>query len=365
MVIAGSDKATRRRAPRRQRPGEAPRFGDVLRQAREALGLGLDVVQDRTGVRQADIAALEASDLSGFPDEKSARLAVRRCAEVVGLDATPLLQVVGDHWLSVGAGTSFSGLLVTTGPAPGAATAGPPTTAATGAVPVFPPPTAHLSRYPGDSTDLRAFTQTAPVPVVTSRRSAPTLPPGLRFDTTDAHPATVRVAGGPDFTPLPLRVAVWSALLLVFLGVVGISIHHYRPSWLAPLHLAGSSAPPASAAGGRHPATTRPVPAAATVPTGARSATVSVHSPVYDVVVTTTAACWIHVTVPTSSAPLFSATVPGGTTKTFGSGAGQLSLELGSSHATVTVQVLGKTVPGWSLIPASAPYTVAFHGTNG
>ena len=44
-------------------------------------------------------------------------------------------------------------------------------------------------------------------------------------------------------------------------------------------------------------------------------------------------------TSPASFAPLFSATVPAGTTKTFTSTNGQLTVELGASHATVTTQM--------------------------
>ncbi len=100
-----------------------------------------------------------------------------------------------------------------------------------------------------------------------------------------------------------------------------------------------------------------------TTATGPLSATASVRFPVFTVTVVTQAPCWLHVTSPTSFAPLFSATVPAGTTKTFTSGKGQLSVELGASHATMTVQVFGKTVPGWSLTPSSAPYVVNFNSS--
>ena len=60
-----------------------------------AQGLSLEAVQDRTGVRRFDLEALEAGDLSRFADEKTALIAVRRCAETLGLDAAAMTQAVG------------------------------------------------------------------------------------------------------------------------------------------------------------------------------------------------------------------------------------------------------------------------------
>ena len=166
--------------------------------------------------------------------------------------------------------------------------------------------------------------------------------------------------------PVALQVAVWTAVVLLALGVVGLAVHHWRPAWLAKIHLVAGPPAPGSAHGPGH-GTTKPtsVPAVAGHPTGPLAETVQVRSPVFSVVVVTQAPCWINVTSPTSFSPVFSATVPAGTTKTFTSGNGHLRVELGASHVTATVQVLGKTVPGWSLTPSSAPYVVNFSSVTG
>ena len=355
MVIAGSDRATRRRGLRRQRDPSSSRLGADLRQARERQGLTLEAVQDRTGVRRFDLEALEAGDLSRFTDEKTALIAVRRCAETLGLDALAMTQTVADEWPNVSASRTpelvGAGRATTTGAVP----AYQPTTGAGPAV------TGHLSRYPGDTTHLRAFTQTAQVPAV-ARAVAPALPPGLRFDSTDAIPVTPRLQREPEPAPLALRVAVWTVVLLLALGVAGMAVHHWRPAWLTKIHLvAGTTGAGASQPGhGTSPHPTLPASLVTTETTGPTAATVAVRATVYAVVVTTQAPCWIQATSPASFAPLFSSTVPAGTTKTFTSTDGQLTVELGASHATVTTQIFTKTIPGWSLTPSAAPYIITF-----
>jgi hypothetical protein len=197
---------------------------------------------------------------------------------------------------------------------------------------------------------------------VESHTVRPSLPPGLRFDSTDSIPVTRRPRRDRPPIPLALRVAVWTTLVLLVVSGVGIGIHHYRPAWLAKIHLVGTAGTVAHSHGTKAPAFQGPL--VSDTASGPLSAAVAVHSPVYEVVITTQAPCWLHVSSPTSFAPLFAATVPAGTTKTFTSGNGQLSVELGASHVTVTVQILDKTVPGWSLSPSSAPFVVNFHSVT-
>jgi hypothetical protein len=368
VVIAGSDKATRRRGMRRQRDPSLFAFGPDLRQARLSAGLSLEAIQDRTGVRRFDIEALEEGDLSRFPDEKMALIAVRRCAETLGLDATIMVQSVGEQWRTatdarasdlVGAtrAPTQAPVIRTTGATPRVVSDAP--TSATAAVPVNAG--GHLSKYPGDASHLRAFTQTAQVPQVAARSVVTSLPPALRFDSTDAIPVTW---GGPHQVepPLGLRVAVWTTVLLLALGVVGVAVHHFRPGWLTKIHLVsgGTSPAPAGSTGG---AGHHAVPTVFVTDTtnGPSAASVTVKAPVYSVVVTTGAPCWINVTTPGSTKPVFSSTVPAGTTKTFTSSNGQLTVELGASHALVTAQIFGVTIPHWSLSPQAVPYVMTFH----
>jgi hypothetical protein len=342
---------------RRQRSRSPFPFGPDLRQARQRLGLSLEAVQDRTGVRRFYLELLEEGDLTRLPDEKTALIAVRRYAETLGLDAGAMTRSVGDTWRTV---------VETRTPELVGATRGVPLVFAdSAAVPLAAPaavPVAgvHLSRFPGDTGHLRAFTQTAQVPQVATRAPVrPSLPPGLRFDSTDSIPVTRRARRDLHPAPVALRVAVWTTVVLLVLSGAGIAVHHWRPAWLTKIHLVAGppSATHPAAAGAKAQSH---APLVSTAASGPLSATVSVRSPVYEVVVTTQAPCWVHVSSPASFAPLFSATVPAGTTKTFTSGNGQLSVELGASRATVTVQILDKPVPDWSLAPSSVPFVVNF-----
>ncbi len=189
----------------------------------------------------------------------------------------------------------------------------------------------------------------------------PSRPPGLRFDSTDAIPVTLRGRPEPRPAPLTLRVAVWSTALLLVVGIGGLAVHHWRPAWLKKIHLVAGPSTGAAASHGTTPAHGPHLPIVTETASGPLSATVTVRSSVFSVVVTTTAPCWIHVSNPASFAPVFSATVPAGTTKSFTSASGQLSVELGASHVSMTVQILGKTVPGFLLAPRAAPFVVNLH----
>ncbi len=147
MVTAASDKRMRRRGGRRRQAGSEPAaVGTTLREAREAAaGVDLVEIQDRTGVPLPHLEALEAGDLSRFPDRRSALTAVRRFGDLVQADVEGLSAMVESRWGTAAAG--FAG-----GGSPSPAANGAPTPYLTQSV-----PTSHLSRYPGDGTHLRAL----------------------------------------------------------------------------------------------------------------------------------------------------------------------------------------------------------------
>ena len=182
MVTAASDKRMRRRGRRRQQSGSAPAdVGTALREARQGAGVELTEIQDRTGVPLAQLEALEAGDLSRFHDQRSALTAVRRYGDLVELDLEPFDGVVEKHW-----GTALAGF--EDGGAPDNGSNGNRTQS----VYINESLSAgHLSRYPGDGTHLRAFTQTDEVPGV--RRSEVPVANGHNghgaFPTTGSFPA--------------------------------------------------------------------------------------------------------------------------------------------------------------------------------
>src|ERR1700686_4829028 len=151
VVTAAGDRRMRRRARKRPEAGPTPDVvGTALREAREASAVSLTEVHDRTGTPWQQLEALEAGDLSRFPDLRSARTAVRRYADLMELDVEQFTQVIEEHWGGAGGASAGVG-----GADAGRANGGGANKYATDSMSV-----GHLSRYPGDGTHLRAFTQT-------------------------------------------------------------------------------------------------------------------------------------------------------------------------------------------------------------
>ncbi|OLV17052.1 hypothetical protein BOO71_0009970 [Deinococcus marmoris] len=68
-----------------------PRFGPVLREAREARGLTLRELAQTTAIRRDYLQALEDIQLGSLPEATFARAYLRTYARELGLDPTPLL----------------------------------------------------------------------------------------------------------------------------------------------------------------------------------------------------------------------------------------------------------------------------------
>jgi hypothetical protein len=227
----------------------------------------------------------------------------------------------------------------------------------------------HLSRYPGDGTHLRAFTQTDEVPGV--RRGE--IPDSNGHNGTGQWSVTGSLPVAPSGygyirpAPLLLQGAVWITASLLVVALAALAVQHYQPQWLADLHLV------------RHPLVPTPTtPGAATVPgapahsalvtqtdTGAGSATVSVRAADYTVRVGAWAPCWTEVHTSQSFSPVFAATLQAGQLKDFNAVNGQLTLSMSAVHVTVQVRIAGKTVPKWVFTPASVPFTLNFNSTAG
>jgi transcriptional regulator with XRE-family HTH domain len=67
-------------------------FGELLKRAREARGLGLDAVANATRIARHHLEALERSDLDALPAGPFGKGYVRSCATLLGIDPEPLLQ---------------------------------------------------------------------------------------------------------------------------------------------------------------------------------------------------------------------------------------------------------------------------------
>lgn len=354
MAIAGGQKAGRRRGAKRPRPPATPsEVGLALRETREANGVGLAEVHDRTGVAYAHLEALENGDLGRFSDRHTALVCLGRYADLFGLDINALAAVVEEHWPeAVLAGALHGSAATSTGSAP-----------STG-----PVAAGHLSRHPGDSGHLLAFTQTDQVPGV---RAAAVSAGGNHTHYAESGSFVYDPRPPVRPAPLVLRVAVWFTALLVVVGLVGLAAHQWDPQLLTDAHLTRpaqtAGVTPPVTGGGRHtnaPASPAAVAEVTETSTAPNTRSVAVKASQYAVLITPTAPVWIQVTTPGTTAPVFAGVVPGGQAKTFNSATGALSVELGASKVTLQVQVAGKTVPGWSFTPPTVPFTLTFSSTT-
>ena len=373
--------ARRRRARGRKLPSTPAAVGTALLRARQELGLGLVDVRDRTGVPLPVLEALETGDLA-LMNPEAAAIGLRRYADLVGLDGDGLVRSLNllPQTALVGAGAGGGagarpGTAAPTGPAPAA----PP-----GSYPSTPGFAGHLRRYPGDSMHLQAFTQTAQVPsvggvVAPGAWSAGGHDPygsGQAYGATGMYPATppLRIRQRVRPAARPVKWLLWLTVILLVVAGTGLVLSHVEPRWMRTLHLvrvphpaaahAGGSAGGAGSGGATHSSgsgtTTSVVTTGTPGPTGT---TITVRASEYTVVLQTLAPCWVMATTPQATTPALNATLPAGTKQVLTPVGGQLTVELGAAGAVLTVQVGGKTVPGWSFTPASAPITLVFTNT--
>lgn len=100
-------------------------------------------------------------------------------------------------------------------------------------------------------------------------------------------------------------------------------------------------------------------------PSDPTSASVTVRSDNYQVVVLAQDPCWVDATVPSSSNPVYENVMQAGQKQVLAPSGGQISVQFGASGVVVGVEVGGKTVPGWLFVPTDAPFTLNFTSAPG
>jgi transcriptional regulator with XRE-family HTH domain len=108
LGLGDADVCAERIAPQtpRPRPAGGGGFGDALRRAREARGLTLAAVAEKTRIASHHLEALERGDLEAMPAGPFGKSYVRSYAEVLGIDPAPILEAYHAQELRRGVGTA-------------------------------------------------------------------------------------------------------------------------------------------------------------------------------------------------------------------------------------------------------------------
>lgn len=193
-------------------------------------------------------------------------------------------------------------------------------------------------------------TVTAEIPVVTAPGS-PRSGPKVRRGSDEWYETRRRPA------PYALRLLVWLLFFVLLLALAGRAVEHYHPTWLD--FLRNSAAPSAAKTPARSHATgtTTPQTGFHEISHTSTSATYSVPSKSYSIVLTTAAGhpCWTTINVPAGSKnELYAETVlPSASPKAFAV-TGSASLEISASATSLAVET-GGTIVGTIKAPKLGP----------
>ena len=334
---------------------EPESVGTQLRRARNERGLDLLAVHDRLGRPITQLEALETGDTAALSDEALAVSTLRRYATFLGLDGDALADQYAVERASVTA------VPVTRSPVP--------VTSVVAAVTTGP-------------DHLRAFTETGEVPQVGGRVTSAagtsgnydyavsvgpptgTFPVVPRADLRKGRRQVAR-ARRRMRAPTGLRVVTWIAAILVLVVAAGFVLLSARPQMLANAHILRTAPPGSVAAGGQGTglasvaAPPKNHQAFPVQPTGSTttSASYTVATTKYNVVVATSGPCWVQITSSSSPVPLISGVQPAAKVLTYPAD-GTMTVEVGSSAVLVGITIKGKTA--FTDTPKAIPYTFTF-----
>jgi len=318
--------------------------------------LDLLAVHDHLGRPITQIEALETGNMGALPDRSLALSTLRRYATFLGLDADALVEEFTVDQEIEPAGTSA--------PA-GRSTAASAATSVVAAVTAGP-------------DHLRAFTETGEVPRVAGRGTSTagtsssydysaevgpptgTFPVVPRADLRKSRRSVAR-ARRRMRAPTSLRVMTWIAAVLVLIVAVGFVLLTANPRVLANAHIlrvapAGSSA---TTGGSSNPTSTVPRQAFPVQSSGSSdsSASYSVATTKFTVVVATSGPCWVQITSSSSPVPLVSGVQQGAKVLSFPA-VGTMTVEVGSSAVLVGITIKGKNA--FTDAPKVVPFTYTF-----
>jgi cytoskeletal protein RodZ len=334
---------------------EPKSVGARLRQARDERGLDLLAVHDRLGRPITQLEALETGDMAALRDEALAVSTLRRYATFLGLDC----DVLADQFVLERASESVD-----------------PVTRSTAAV------TSVVAAVTTGPDHLRAFTETGEVPQVGGRVTSAagtsgnydyavsvgpptgTFPVVPRADLAKGRRQVAR-ARRRMHAPTGLKIITWVAAILVLAVATGYGLLAVRPRVLANAHILRVAPAGSTAAGGQEsglasrttsPATHQTFPVQ---PSGSTtsSASYTVATGTFNVVVATSGPCWVQITSSSSPVPLISGVQSAAKVLTYPA-VGTMTVEVGSSAVLVRITIKGKTA--FTDAPKTIPYTYTF-----
>jgi Helix-turn-helix domain len=335
--------------------GQSESVGTQLRHARDERGLDLLAVHDRLGRPITQLEALETGNMAALGDEALAISTLRRYATFLGLDG----EALADQFVLERASASVD-----------------PATRSTAAV------TSVVAAVTTGPDHLRAFTETGEVPQVGGRVTSAagtsgnydyavsvgpptgTFPVVPRGDLRKGRRQVAR-ARRQMHAPTALKVVTWIAAILVLVVAVGFVLLGVRPQVLASAHILRVAQAGSVAAGGQglglpsgtaSPATGQSFPVQ---PSGSTSSSASytVATSKFNVVVATSGPCWVQITSSSSPVPLISGVQPAAKVLTYPAD-GTMTVEVGSTAVLVGITIKGRTALTDS--PKAIPYTYTF-----
>jgi len=350
----------------------------MLRRVRTRQGLRLEEVSFRAGLPLEHLNALETATFDRSIDRMAVLRSLRTYANFLGLPGERLVLALIDLWpgsrtpAGVGAGRPPE---LTKVPA----AAGAPSATATGVLPMVTPQDTATVPVVGRPFKPAPSDDTAPVATTWGGGGGP---PGggsgggertAQVPTVIADTGPVPTVAPPRAgrSPLLLQLAVGLVVLAIAVGVAGLVVDHFRPSWLRTLGLTHGSTPPAASTGGSRtgghhararttigtPTTTQAFSVGQTSATGVA---LSVRAPTFTTQVAAVGGeAWVQVDNANGGPPLFAGILAAGQTQTF-THQHELVVNVGSKAAHLFFSVGGKTV-GYYL-PQVAPFTIRVTG---
>ena len=322
----------------------------------------------RTGLPLEQLEALEGGTVDRIPDRVVILKTLRGYADFLGLSGDRFVLTLIEHWpMTPSAHRPIVAVQGTTGVVP---MSGPPTAM----VPNITTPTTAVGGVHSGTAQVPVVRADA-APLDTGSLSLPATGAvsGVIADTgvTAAVPGVRRRTPGRHRTgpPVGLRVLVVFLALAVLVGVAGLLVHKFRPSWLQTIGITHpqQSATTTTAATSRHTHTSTPTTVAkqavfkiaSTTPT---SATFDVSATSFAVqVVAVGNASWVQANAPSQTTPLYSGILQSGQSKSFVV-QHSLTMQIGSAAAHVFVSV-GKQNVGF-YVPSVAPFTMNFQAVS-